>query len=83
MKTVNIHEAKTQLSQLLVSVQEGEEIVIAKAGTPIAYLKPIKEMKERKPGRLAGKIILNEGWDDPLFNEDELDEIENNLCEPN
>ncbi|BBH16544.1 hypothetical protein Back2_08310 [Nocardioides baekrokdamisoli] len=39
-KTVNIHEAKTHLSRLLEEVQAGETIVIAKAGTPIAQLKP-------------------------------------------
>jgi prevent-host-death family protein len=39
-KTVNIHEAKTQLSRLLSRVERGEEIVIARAGRPVARLLP-------------------------------------------
>lgn len=57
MKTVNIYEAKTNLSKLLVMVQNGEEIVIAKAGKPIADLKPhIAKKKQIKFGTLAGKL---------------------------
>ncbi|MCW2749100.1 MAG: prevent-host-death protein [Aeromicrobium sp.] len=41
--TVNIHEAKTHLSRLLVRVESGERIIIAKAGKPIAELAPIKK----------------------------------------
>jgi len=80
--TVNIHEAKSSLSKLLVAAQNGEEVIIAKAGKPVAFLKPVEEKKERKPGRLAGQIILHEGWDDPIYSEEDLDEIEKNLCEP-
>ena len=39
----NTHEAKTHLSRLLVRVERGEEIVIAKAGTPVARLVPLDE----------------------------------------
>ncbi len=42
MKSVNIHEAKTHLSRLLERVQAGEEIIIAKAGRPVARLVPIE-----------------------------------------
>lgn len=42
MQTINIHEAKTHLSRLLEQVAEGEEIVIAKAGKPIARLVPLE-----------------------------------------
>ncbi|MBS1562014.1 MAG: type II toxin-antitoxin system Phd/YefM family antitoxin [Bacteroidetes bacterium] len=38
MITVNVHEAKTQLSSLLASVEKGEEVVIARNGTPVAQL---------------------------------------------
>ncbi len=54
--TVNIHEAKTQLSRLLLKVQEGEEVVIAKAGKPQAKLVPIRESGERRPGLAYGKV---------------------------
>lgn len=43
-KTVNIHEAKTHLSRLLEDVQSGETIVIAKAGKPVAELRPTRRM---------------------------------------
>lgn len=47
MKTVNIYEAKTNLSKLLEMVQNGEEVVIAKAGKPIADLKLHKAKKNK------------------------------------
>jgi prevent-host-death family protein len=60
MKTVNIHEAKTNLSKLLVMVQNGEQVVIAKAGTPIADLTPHKPKKNKiKFGTAKGKIEFN------------------------
>ena len=43
MQTVNIHEAKTHLSRLLESVEQGEEIVIARAGQPVALLTAYRE----------------------------------------
>ncbi|HEX2414034.1 MAG TPA: type II toxin-antitoxin system prevent-host-death family antitoxin [Thermoleophilaceae bacterium] len=68
MRQVNVHEAKTQLSRLLQSVEEGEEIVIARAGKPVAKLVPHEEdVQRREPGRLRGKI-----WVSPDF--DEADE---------
>lgn len=45
-ETVNIHEAKTHLSRLLERVQAGETIVIAKAGRPVAELRPLKPRRE-------------------------------------
>ncbi|MGY8653480.1 MAG: type II toxin-antitoxin system Phd/YefM family antitoxin [Verrucomicrobiia bacterium] len=45
MKTVNVHDAKTNLSRLLAQVEEGEEIVIAKAGIPVAKLISIARVK--------------------------------------
>jgi len=47
MKIVNIYEAKTNLSKLLELVQDGEEVVIAKAGKPIADLKPHQPKKNK------------------------------------
>jgi prevent-host-death family protein len=62
---VNIHEAKTHLSQLLERVQAGEEITIAKAGKPIARLSDIQERpKRRVPG--DDKIVIHPDFDDPV-----------------
>jgi len=65
MSVVNVHEAKTQLSRILDRVAKGEEIVIAKAGRPVAKLVPIQE-KPRRPGRLKGKIHVGGDFSDPL-----------------
>jgi prevent-host-death family protein len=54
MKQVNIHEAKTRLSQLVADVENGEEVVIARAGKPVVRL--VKEQPERKPLRKAGRL---------------------------
>ena len=56
MQTVNIHEAKTHLSRLLKAVENGEEVVIARAGEPIATLSAYKPPRKRiaPPGSLAG-----------------------------
>ena len=54
MPTVNIHAAKSQLSRLLDAAVAGEEVIIAKAGKPIARLVPVEQKKERrKLGTLA------------------------------
>ena len=67
MQTVNVHEAKTQLSKLLQRVLLGEEIVIAKAGRPVAKLVPIStERRARKPGTARGRMIMRDDFDDPL-----------------
>ncbi|MCP5099493.1 MAG: type II toxin-antitoxin system Phd/YefM family antitoxin [Chloroflexi bacterium] len=67
MTTVNIHEAKTHLSKLLVRVSNGEQIIIAKAGKPIALLTPIQDRpKERIPGNDVGKVVIKANFDDPL-----------------
>ena len=67
MRTVNIHEAKTHLSRLLQSVADGEEIIIAKAGKPVARLVPHASKGEpRKPGALRGRIWMADDFDDPL-----------------
>ena len=68
--TVNIHEAKTHLSRLLARVMGGEEIIIAKAGKPIAKLVPYGiPNKQRVPGTAKGKIWISEGFDEPLPDE--------------
>lgn len=65
MQTVNIHEAKTQLSRLLEAVQRGEEIVIAKAGNPIARLCPI-EKRKRVPGLARGVFQYDDSILQPM-----------------
>ena len=66
-KTVNVHEAKTHLSRLLEAVEEGEEIIIARAGKPVARLVPLESQREpRRPGALAGQIWIAEDFDAPL-----------------
>ena len=48
IRMVNVHEAKTHLSRLLDRVSQGEEIVIARAGKPVAQLVPVSEQPERR-----------------------------------
>lgn len=67
MKTVNIHEAKTHLSRLLARAAEGEEVVIAKAGRPIAKLVGLaRPVRRRKLGLARGKIVIRDDFDAPL-----------------
>lgn len=56
MATVNVHEAKTQLSRLLKEARAGKEVVIAKAGRPIARLVPIADEEPRQPGIAKGRV---------------------------
>ena len=67
MKTVNIHAAKTHLSSLVEEAAAGEEIVIAKAGKPIARLMPLeKPAFHRAFGALEGRIHASDDFDAPL-----------------
>ena len=72
MVTVNIHEAKTQLSKLLQRVMSGEHVIIAKAGQPVAILSPYQNPPEsRIPGNDAGLVVIHPDFDDPLPEFDE------------
>lgn len=69
MDTVNLYEAKTNLSKLVERAAAGEEIIIAKAGRPLARLMPIekKEALEPRPlGLFAGLVKVEDNFDDPL-----------------
>ncbi|KYH31406.1 type II toxin-antitoxin system Phd/YefM family antitoxin [Neomoorella mulderi] len=65
---VNIHEAKTHFSKLLAQVKEGREVIIAKAGKPVARLIPITSDKpeRRHPGSAKGKITIAPDFNAPL-----------------
>lgn len=64
---VNIHEAKTRLSQLIEQVEGGAEVTIARAGTPVARLVPIAGTRPRRVlGPLAGKALVPEDFNAPL-----------------
>ncbi len=64
---VNIHEAKTHLSKLLERVALGEEVVIAKAGKPIAKLVALNNQpKTRILGSAKGEFVVPDDFNDPL-----------------
>lgn len=65
MHVTNISEAKAQLSALIERVQAGEEIIIGKAGKPVAKLvRYERSEKERQPGALKGKIHIADDFDE-------------------
>lgn len=67
MKTVNTHEAKTHLSRLLKRVAAGEEIVIARAGKPVARLVPLEYgAAPRELGFVREGLRIGEDFDAPL-----------------
>jgi prevent-host-death family protein len=68
MGVFNVHDAKTHLSRLLERVAQGEEIIIAKSGRPVAKLVRM-DAEPRKPGRLKGRIRVGPGFDEPLPDE--------------
>ena len=65
-KAVNIHAAKTHFSRLVERAAEGEEIIIARAGKPVARLMPLAASKVRGRGMLRGRISIASDFDAPL-----------------
>jgi prevent-host-death family protein len=64
---INIHEAKTNLSRLLVRVELGEEIIIARAGKPVARLAPMESKAgERRLGSAAREFQTPDDFNSPL-----------------
>lgn len=63
-QTVNIHEAKTHFSRLIEEVLHGKEVIIGKAGKPVAKLVPF-EIKQtpRQPGYWRGKVVIKKDFD--------------------
>ena len=67
MTIVNVHEAKTHLSRLLARIADGEEIIIARSGRPVARLVPYATpMAERTLGLDAGLLSIPDDFDAPL-----------------
>lgn len=67
--TVNIFEAKTQLSKLIERAEQGEEIIIARAGKPVVKLTRLESKEHKQPiryGGLKGKIWIADDFDAPL-----------------
>lgn len=64
---INMHEAKTHLSRIVERVEAGEEIIISRAGKPVAKVVPIRTTgPRREPGSLRGRIHLADDFDAPL-----------------
>ena len=70
MAVVNLHAAKTHLSRLVDQAAAGEEVIIAKAGKPIAKLVALDRPPQRRvPGTLAGRLRIPDDLDAPLPDE--------------
>jgi prevent-host-death family protein len=66
MTTVNVHAAKTYLSRLLDRVAQGEEVVIAKSGRPVARIVPVEPLQApRRPGSARGLGRVHDNFDAP------------------
>ena len=70
MVTVNVHEAKTQLSRLLLQVEAGEDVIIARSGKPVARLVQFQKQGKRQFGSMKGLIELDDSFFDPLPEEE-------------
>jgi prevent-host-death family protein len=67
MRTIKVHEAKTNLSKLIARACQGEEIIIARGATPVVRLVAIGEVKgRRQPGVLRGKLRVGPEFFEPL-----------------
>ncbi|HEX6899169.1 MAG TPA: type II toxin-antitoxin system prevent-host-death family antitoxin [Thermoanaerobaculia bacterium] len=63
----NLHAAKTSLSQLVDRAANGEEIILSKAGKPLAKLVPLhRPIEPRQPGGWEGQVRISEDFDAPL-----------------
>lgn len=65
----NMHDAKTHLSRIIERVERGEEVIIDRAGTPVAKVVPLARSVNRTAlGSLAGQLDLSGDWDSPQTN---------------
>ena len=77
-EVINMHQAKTTLSRLVERALAGEEIVIARNGTPLVRLVPVaKKVEPRVPGRSKGRVWISPDFE---FTEAEIDDFEGPLC---
>ena len=66
----NIHDAKTQLSRIIERVERGEEIILNRAGTPVAKVVPLpRTVRRRGRGSLRGQVTLSPDWDSSGVND--------------
>lgn len=66
----NIHEAKTNLSRIIERVEHGEEIIISRAGHPVAKVVPlVRTVNRTGRGSLRGRLVAAADWDSPEVNE--------------
>jgi prevent-host-death family protein len=73
MIQVNMHEAKTRLSALVKLVEQGERVVIARDGVPVAEIVPHEApVAARRGGQLRGQIWISEDFDAPMPEIEEL-----------
>jgi len=64
VKHYNMHEAKTHLSRIIERVESGEEVIIDRAGVPVAKIIPLSRRVNRTAiGSLAGQLDLTDDWD--------------------
>jgi prevent-host-death family protein len=69
-KQFNIHDAKTNLSRIIERVERGEEIIISRAGHPVAKVIPLEGKVQRNGrGSLRGQLVLTPDWDSDAVNE--------------
>jgi prevent-host-death family protein len=67
MSSYNVHEAKSNLSRLLLKTAAGEEVIIMRDGEPVAELIPYrKRSRKRQLGFAAGQVETTEGWERPM-----------------
>ena len=67
MRSVTIHQAKTNLSKLIEQASRGEEVVISRGSIPVARLVPVGEVRgRRQPGALRGKLRVGREFFEPL-----------------
>lgn len=67
MKSVKIHEAKTQFSKLIALAEQGEEIIVQRGDVRVAKIVPYSEpARGRKAGALKGRITISDGFDEIL-----------------
>ena len=66
----NIHDAKTNLSRIIERVEHGEEIIISRAGTPVAKVVPLsRQIDRRGRGSLSGRLVMTPDWDSDEVND--------------